>query len=178
MRHFCILLLSQCLGCRLLMLQCLVDSTPHCFVVVMLDVERFDSVVDFGAKDRSDSLHLFVHVFRSADLAGCVTLGCPRQDTSDDVRAHWELVFGNTDILWMVFVIKVSRRTSEIFNDDLGLGHGICIVVAIFCEHALVLGCLLLSHVASFHRLVKVEENLSSRESLPFSEMWLIGMPW
>ena len=92
-----------------------------------------------------------------------------------------KLVFGGSGILWVVFVIKISRCTSEIFNNYFGLRHGICIVVvvvAIFCEHALVLGCLLLSRVSSFHRLVKIEENLSSRESLPFSEMWLIGMPW
>ena len=112
----------------------------------------------------------------SADLVGCVTLGRPRQHSFDDGRGHSKLVFGNTGILWMVFVIKVSRCTSEIFNDDLGFGHGAFIVVAIFCEHALMLSHLLLSHAASFHRLVQVEENLSNRESLPFSQMWLIGV--
>ena len=78
----------------------------------------------------------------------------------------------------IISTFRKSLAKSEIFNDDLGVGHGICSVVAIFCEHALVLGCLFLSHVASFHRLIKVEENFSSRESLPFSEMWLIGVPW
>ena len=154
------------------------DSNSECFVLVWLDVERFDRVVKFGSKDRSDALHLFVHVFRSADLAGCVTFSRPRQNSLDDGRGHWKLVFGGSGILWVVFVIKISRCTSEIFNDDLGFGHEAFIIVAIFGDHTLVLGCLLLSHVASFHRLVYVEENLSSGESLPFSKMWLIGVPW
>ena len=60
-------------------------------------------------------------------------------------------MLGSGDILWMGFVIEVSRCASEIFNEDPGLGHGVCILLAILHEHTLVLGCLLLSHVASFH---------------------------
>ena len=83
-----------------------------------------------------------------------------------------------SSILWMRFVINVSRCASEIFNDDLGSRHGVFILFAIFGEQTLVLGCLLLSHVASLDRLVQVEQNLSCRKSLPFGQMWLVGVPW
>ena len=70
------------------MVKCLVHSDPHCFVVALLDVKRFDGVVKFGATDRSDTLHLCVHVFWPADLAICVTLSRPCQHPPDDGRGH------------------------------------------------------------------------------------------
>ena len=40
-------------------------------------------------------------------------------------------MFGSGVILWMVFVVKVSRYASEIFNDELGYASDFFIVVAI-----------------------------------------------
>ena len=54
----------------------------------------------------------------------------------------------------MHFLIKVGRCASEIFNDNTWFEHGVFILIAILCEQTLVLGCLLLSYVARFHRLV------------------------
>ena len=97
-------------------------------------MERLDRFVKFSSNDRSDALHLFVHIFRSADLVGCVTFHRSRQNSLDDALGHLKLVFGGSGILWVNFVVKISRCTSEIFNDDLGFGHEAFIVVAIFCE--------------------------------------------
>ncbi len=87
-RHFCILLLSHGFGRCLLMLQCLVDCDAHCLVVVLLHLERFHDVVKFGAKDYGDTLHLFVHVFRAADLASSITLGRLCQQPCDNGCGH------------------------------------------------------------------------------------------
>ena len=94
------------------------------------------------------------------------------------IQQRQRLVFGSGSILWICFLIKFGRSASEIFNDNPCFGHGVFILIAIPCEQTLVLGCLLLSHVACIHRLIYVEENLSSRKSLPFGQMWLVAVPW
>ena len=53
-----------------------------------------------------------------------------------------KLVLGSSGIRLMVLGIDASRYASEIFNDYIGIGHGVCIAAAICCEHAIARGCL------------------------------------
>ena len=153
--------------CLFVSFQRLVDCLAQAVVASALGAERPGHIVEHGAEDSGNLLHLFVRVPRPPRATSRCALSHSGEHARHHRRRQVDLVFLASSIVREPFVVKVSRRAAEVL-DDLARARTLRFVVHIILrQQRRALPRLRLSHVAGVHGLIQVEQNLARGKGLP-----------